>query len=393
VAGASAHAGEAPQAIGPEVVDATVRATLHQLRDLIRRHQYDTVLQVHCHELAPRRLEASLRETLARAPEATQTLLRLLYLGDTVERRSVASVLGADLLTALEALDVLGAMPAPGGVASRYRLDVMADTLLLIPSQGLDATGVYFGEDSQFLRSQLSPRHGDVCLDLCTGSGVQALRLAPLAARVDGVDLNPAAVRLAAMNAVLNELDDRVRVYQGDLWEPFPAATQWDYVVSNPPLVPVPEGVKFPLSGHGGADGLEIVRRILTALPERLSPRGRCVLIGACTGDAATPTVVAEARELLAGSMNVVAFQLLKVPLRDWALLVADTVRRVYPGVSTGKTIAACRARYGAAFDATFVYTYLLKVEREGAPGCRVFDYATVGARSYWFVNRGRAAP
>ena len=50
------------------------------------------------------------------------------------------------------------------------------------------------------------------------------------------------------------------------------------------------------------------------------------------------------------------------------------------------------RERYGPAFDDGVVYTYLALVERDAAPGCRVFDYSGVGQRSYWFVNRGRIA-
>jgi hypothetical protein len=166
----------------------------------------------------------------------------------------------------------------------------------------------------------------------------------------------------------------------------------YDHVTCNPPLMPVPESVAFPLFGHGGADGLDVVRRIVGALPQRLSTRGRCTLIGACTGDARTPAIVPEVQPL-GGTMDVVVFLLLRLPLRDWVRLIADTVVAMYPGTSAAQTIAACRACYGAAFEETFVYTYLLKVERgAAAPGCRTYDYSTVGQKSYWFVNRGKVA-
>jgi methylase of polypeptide subunit release factors len=376
-----------------EVVDRETVETLRALRDAVRVHQYDTVCQVHCYELAPRWLDASLRETLARAPEPTQALLRLLWFEEAVERRRVERLLGGPLVDGLRRIGVLADGTVPDTVVSRYRLEVLSDTLLLVMNRALGPTGVYFGEDSQFLRSQLWPRRGDVCLDLCTGSGVQGLRCAPLAERVDLVDRHPGAARLAAMNGALNELSERIVAYHGDLWGPLPEQAVYDHVTCNPPLVPVPESVKFPLFGHGGADGLDIVRRIVTALPQRLSARGRCTLIGACTGDARTPVIVPEVEQHLAGTMDVVVFLLLRLPLRDWVKIVTDTVTALYPGASAGQTIAAARASYGAAFERTCVYTYLLKVERGGASaGCRVFDYSTVGQKSYWFVNRGKVA-
>jgi len=375
-----------------EVVDRATVGTLLALRDVVRHHQYDTVCQVHCYELAPRWLDASLRETLPRAPEPTQALLKLLYFEEPIERRRAERVLGAELLAGLQRVGVLAEGSTPDTVASRYRLDVLSDTLLLVQNRQLSAAGVYFGEDSQFLRSQLWPRRGDVCLDLCTGSGVQGLRCAPLAERVDVVDKNPAAARLAAMNAALNGLEDRVVAYRGDLWEPLPEQAVYDHVTCNPPLMPVPESVAFPLFGHGGADGLDVVTRIVDALPQRLSPRGRLTLIGACTGDARTPAIV-PAVQACAATMDAVVFLLLRMPLRDWVRLIADTVVAMYPGASAAQTITACRTRYGAAFEETFVFTYLLKVERgSAAPGSRVYDYSTVGQKSYWFVNRGKVA-
>src|SRR3954453_18217627 len=52
-------------------------------------------------------------------------------------------------------------------------------------------------------------------LDLGTGCGVQALHLASHSTTVVATDVNPRALGIAAFNAALNEVGDRVRVREG----------------------------------------------------------------------------------------------------------------------------------------------------------------------------------
>jgi release factor glutamine methyltransferase len=78
-------------------------------------------------------------------------------------------------------------------------------------------------------------RPGMRVLDLGTGTGVAAIRAALCGARVTAVDLNPEAVRCARINAILNHVDDRVAVRQGDLFVPV-AGERFDLVVCNPPF-------------------------------------------------------------------------------------------------------------------------------------------------------------
>lgn len=373
--------------------DRDMAAVLSALRAVVTRHHYHTVHRVHCYELAPRWLDASLARTLGGAPPDTRDLLRLLYFRESLGAQRVDALLGPVLVAGLRRLGVLEQASNAATLASRYRLDVVGETFLLVHSPIASGADVYYGEDSQFLRSVLWPRAGDVCLDLCTGSGVQALRCAPLAARVDAVDLYPPAVRLAAMNVALNGFTDRVSVYEGDLWDALPSGAVYDYVVCNPPLIPVPDEVEYPLYGHGGLDGLQVVRRIVAELPARLAAGGRCTLIGACTGDEHTPAIRALVADTLESDLDVALFLLLRLPLRDWVRMIGETAERVCPRQRLGRTIVRWRAHYGAAFDRTWIYTYLVSGRRDaGAAGCRVFDYSAAGPNSFWFVNRGRVA-
>ena len=72
---------------------------------------------------------------------------------------------------------------------------------------------------ASLLDSKLIGRDCEV-LDMGTGSGVCAVFAAKHARRVVAVDINPAAVRCAGINALLNGVEGGVDVRHGDLFAP-----------------------------------------------------------------------------------------------------------------------------------------------------------------------------
>src|SRR5690606_1420077 len=75
--------------------------------------------------------------------------------------------------------------------------------------------------------------------DICTGTGCVAVAVAkwlPNAAVV-GTDINPAAVALARKNAARHGLEERVRVFEGDLLAPVRDFAPFDAICANPPYV------------------------------------------------------------------------------------------------------------------------------------------------------------
>jgi release factor glutamine methyltransferase len=129
-------------------------------------------------------------------------------------------------------------------------------------------------------------------LDLCTGSGCIAISLAHRlkAARVIATDLSDAAVAVARRNVERLELTGRVTIEQGDLFEALGKVVDpqpFDLIVANPPYIPSGQIPSLDrnvreyepiVALDGGMDGLNIHRRILAGMSERLRPGGHFFL-------------------------------------------------------------------------------------------------------------------
>ena len=141
------------------------------------------------------------------------------------------------------------------------------------------------GEGEGTLDAWLSDRTQRV-LDLCTGNGSLAV-IAAMAypeVSVDACDISDNALAVARINVDKHGLDKRIRLFQSDLLDA--ARGPYDLIVCNPPYVNSESMAALPpeyraepaLALAGGADGMDLVRRILRDAPKQLSEIGVLVL-------------------------------------------------------------------------------------------------------------------
>jgi release factor glutamine methyltransferase len=119
-----------------------------------------------------------------------------------------------------------------------------------------------------------------VVLDLCCGSGAlgAAFAAATRPRELHAADVEPAAVECARVNVP-------GQVYLGDLYDALPGSLRGrvDVLLANVPYVPsdavstMPPEARLhePLSAlDGGADGLDLARRVAAGAPDWLAPGG-----------------------------------------------------------------------------------------------------------------------
>jgi ribosomal protein L3 glutamine methyltransferase len=90
---------------------------------------------------------------------------------------------------------------------------------------------------------------------------------------------------VATRNCAKHGVGDRVRLLQGDCFDPA-GDGRYDLIVANPPYVSDAEMAGLPqeyraepeLALRAGADGLDVVRRILAGAPDHLTAQGVLVV-------------------------------------------------------------------------------------------------------------------
>jgi ribosomal protein L3 glutamine methyltransferase len=163
-------------------------------------------------------------------------------------------------------------------------LPFYVDERVIVPRSYIgELLGSHFGGDGDGGSLIEDPSSVESVLDLCTGSGCLAIlagRNFPNA-RIDAVDISKDALAVAARNVADYGLEERIDLHRGDLFKPL-GDRRYDLIVSNPPYVDARGMADLPpecraepkLAFDGGADGLDVARRILSEARRHLAPEG-----------------------------------------------------------------------------------------------------------------------
>ncbi len=141
----------------------------------------------------------------------------------------------------------------------------------------------HFGGDDGESATLMDGEAVDSVLDLCTGSACLAILAGKQFpnAHIDAVDISRDALQVAARNVGDHGLEGRISLHRGDLFAPL-GDKRYDLIISNPPYVDAEGMAGLPpecraepsLALDGGADGLAIVRRILSSAKHHLAQEG-----------------------------------------------------------------------------------------------------------------------
>jgi carbamoyltransferase len=223
-------------------------------------------------------------ERLRDDTSAAGALTRLFFLEADESPGHVFDVPTQRAMRAAGLLHIHGRRIAGGRrITPRLRLDPIGNQWLLsdlrfrLPDAralGLPAGDPVYppSSDSLLLRDVVVCPDANRVLDLCTGSGVQALSVAARCQHVVAVDVSARAAAMTRANADLNRVIN-IEVRVGDLYRPL-ADERFDLVMANPPFVPSPYR-RGPAYHSGGPTGARVLKRIVANLADVLQPAGR----------------------------------------------------------------------------------------------------------------------
>jgi release factor glutamine methyltransferase len=140
-------------------------------------------------------------------------------------------------------------------------------------------------EDTMLLVNNLTVKKNDRVLEIGTGSGYVSLIAARDAKIVVGTDINIHAVKLAKLNAKLNNATN-VDFVLGDLFGPI--GERFDLVLINPPYLPRMNETSHSVidsAWNGGRNGREVSDRFLKEIEKYLSGSGRILMIQSSISD------------------------------------------------------------------------------------------------------------
>ncbi|TFD65671.1 DUF7059 domain-containing protein [Cryobacterium ruanii] len=226
--------------------------------------------------------------------EPAATLARLFLLGEPVSRVDLDAALPALGTTGAEQLALVAADGESGvrplvdlrpygfidahGAGSWWIVSDLGELALGHPLGETHVLGI--GGASRTLSGLVIPTPVARALDIGTGCGIQAMHASRHAEHVVATDISVRALKLAALNAELNEIDN-IEFRLGSLFEPV-VGERFDHIISNPPFVITPRGAEVPSYEYrdGGMVGDALVEAVVRGAADHLTPNGVVQLLG-----------------------------------------------------------------------------------------------------------------
>ena len=217
-------------------------------------------------------------------------LVRLFLIGEVVQEQQMQTWIPAPVREAMTGLGLVTRYPgqpenwyATTALYPAYELWIASDRWTspeLAPIRA-SADVVYpaITPNTAHFMETLPDDPCDSLLDLCTGSGVAAMRAASTyAQQVLATDITEAAQLSVEFNRLLNGIEN-LKVARGDLYEAAGEKT-FDRILAHPPYMPSLKPAE--IYAYGGELGEELTRRVIEGLPKHLRPGGRfyCITAG-----------------------------------------------------------------------------------------------------------------
>ncbi len=324
-----------------------------------------------------------MRERLHLLPDTLRTLTTLFFLGEPVPDEALRGVFLGSELDALERLGILLHHEGQQGIGALALLPLLGQLVFVPWAKPAKQDAAFSDESAAHAARTAPPRHAR-CLDLYAGPGHLTVRCATLAESVVAVDVSPVALACAKLNVVLNSVDDRASIREGEVADVVGPEASFDYVTATPPTLPYPP--EFPVLGRAvsGDDGLLVLRRTLAQVARLLAPDGTAQLLATAPGDQAGPHFLRELPEFAAEhALHIITTLPRRTRMRAGDALFEELARTCAPSVRPRPAdLEAARerlTRYLGERDAAYLYSLRMTITASAPrPGLQVVEHFRV---------------
>ncbi|HVR37487.1 MAG TPA: methyltransferase [Thermoanaerobaculia bacterium] len=318
------------------------------------------------------------RRFVDRLDDPLRTLVALFLLQRTIDLERAKQLLGDELLASLIAANVFQSDEA--GVRTTG-LSLISFRGFLFFFELVPKPRVYFNDDSITLGTCQHPAPNGLTLDLCSGTGIQAMIAAQHARHTDAVEIDERATAIAAINLKLNRFEERVTLFNEGLDDYVKRITEpLDLITFNPPQLPAPDGIDYSV-GNGGPDGLAMTKRILSLYLPHLASSGSIEFIGCGLGRDGNPLFTEDLGTLLAehdayGHAQLIGLTELHRGDRTYECLVQTAVN---DDISVERSYELFEKHF-QALGVNEMYTFFMRVDKQPrAKRVTVANLAEVG--------------
>ncbi len=301
--------------------------------------------------------------------EKNQLLFKLLLLGCKLKCRDLEMYLDHEFLQCL--LDV-NFLTQEGefhvskySIISYFEYYFVVSTLPDYPTVFGQKQDVYIGMDSYRLASILPKKKINSHLDLCTGSGIQAIVESPFSLHSYAVEINPETAPVTRFNTILNDVSDHVKVVESDVFEKV-ADSKYDLITANPPFIPIPKDLPFPIAGDGGEDGLYIIDKILEGLEAHLNENGHVIIIGEAIGDENGPILFDHLKKYLPKGYACKLILQMRTSKEQYIESIISLYQNLFDRSTKEEVFVQKWNDLFQKFNSNSYYMFILKIERKG---------------------------
>ncbi len=234
-----------------------------------------------------------------RIKENLYTIIRLFLLHRPMPRTEIEKALSTEVFVVLSGLHMFSQDKISGKITSTVQMVPLSDGKSHVITDFHQTTKhslenfnqypvMYLGVDSLALVAytrRATPQKREYILDLCTGSGVQAIaQLANYAKRAVLIDISMRATLFARVNLYLNGYGYNSKVLKGDLYTVLDLFegddNLFDVITANPPYLPNPQNIlSMELFGDGGSDGERILSAVVKGAGSHIEEGGSIFIV------------------------------------------------------------------------------------------------------------------